>query len=131
MKFPESCHATNRTLQSGLFQAPQPVETLDSTTLTHLFATVPPERCGIDGSYDYFGLRNRVMHTFERRFGAMNLGDIKLSQRGTVIVLQGQFCDVYLIYELIAIALRTEGTEGVEINGVTVFKSSDICMTYR
>jgi len=96
-----------------------------------LFATWPPERCGVDGKYDYFGLVNRIIHRFEQRFGSMNLGDIRLTQRGAIVVLQGQFCDLYLLYELIAIALRTEGTEGVEINGITIFKSSDICTIYR
>lgn len=98
---------------------------------TRLFATVPPERRGIDGSYDYFGLANRVIHTYEQRFGSVNLGDLKLTQRGAIIVLQGRICDLYLLYELIAIALRTEGTEGVEINGVTVFKSADMTTLYR
>ena len=93
-------------------------------TQTHLFATIPPERRGIDGAYDYFGLRNRVIQTFENQFGSINLGDISLTQRGSVIVLQGRFCDLHLIYQL-KIALRTDGTEGVEINGVTVFKPTD------
>ncbi|MEO1148003.1 MAG: hypothetical protein AAFY26_20670 [Cyanobacteria bacterium J06638_22] len=95
-----------------------------------MFATIPPERRGIDGTYDYFGLRNRVIQTFEHQFGSINLGDINLTQRGAVIVLQGRFCDLHLIYQLIAIALRTDGTEGVEINGVTVFKPTDVYPIY-
>ena len=121
MTFSESCHPTKRMLPSSSFPSTPTTQTFSADTQTHWFATIPPERRGIDGTYDYFGLRNRVVKTFEHQFGSIHLSDINLTQRGAVIVLQGQCCDLHLIYQLIAISLRTEGTEGVEINGVTVF----------
>lgn len=92
--------------------------------LTQLFATAPPERRGLHGEYDYFGLLNRVLHTFEQRFGRGKLDSIRLTQRGAIVVMEAKSCDLYLLYELIAIALRTDGTEGVELNGTTVFDLS-------
>lgn len=97
-----------------------------NTPLTQLFAVAPPERRGLHGEYDYFGLVKRVLHTFEQQVGCGKLGNIRLTQRGAIVVIETKACDLHLLSRLTAIALRTEGTEGIEINGKTVFNSANL-----
>lgn len=91
-----------------------------------LFETIPPERMGLNGEYDYYGLAKRVCHAFGQRFGEASLGSWAIAQRGGIVTVRGHITSVYLLYQFIELALRTEGTVGVEVNGNTIFSHIDL-----
>lgn len=95
-------------------------------TASSLFATMPPERIGLNGEYDHNGLANRVNHAFQRQLGDSHVGIWTVSQRGGIVVLKGHFTSAYWLYQLIELALYTEGAVGVEVNGRTIFPTIDL-----
>lgn len=78
------------------------------------FRTIPPERIGPDGCYDYYGLQKRVQAAFKRRFSPQDLSGLGVSQRGRVVVLYGHVPSHDLLNHLVVIAQRVEGATRVE-----------------
>lgn len=91
-----------------------------------LFETIPPERMGLNGEYDYHGLTKRVCHAFRQRFGETSLSSWAIAQRGGIVTVRGHITSAYLLYQFIELALKTEGTVGVEVNGNTIFSHIDL-----
>ncbi|MEL6383966.1 MAG: hypothetical protein AAFQ89_16245 [Cyanobacteria bacterium J06626_18] len=84
------------------------------------FRAIPPERVGIDGHYDYYGLKKRVEVAIREHFGHQILADLAISQRGRVVILQGRIQSCDALHRLVTIAQQVEGTIRVEAIGVVV-----------
>ncbi|GAB4460423.1 MAG: hypothetical protein OHK0037_07640 [Elainellaceae cyanobacterium] len=92
---------------------------------THsLFKTIPPERVGVSGEYDYNGLANRVLQTLEQQFSYEDLQALKVSQRGTVVVLSGKLFSQQVLHQICSISLSISGATDVETRGVSVVSQS-------
>lgn len=77
--------------------------------------TIPPERVGLQGEYDHDGLAKRIQAEFKDRLGRIDAAKVSIKQRGGVIILSGQVDGHDVLDDLIAIALRSEGTTHVEV----------------
>jgi BON domain len=98
-------------------------ETCDSQfplqTMTYsLLSKIPPERVGLKGEYDHSGLAKRVSKAFESDFSANELEDVRVTQRGKVVVLSGTVRSDRVLNRLTSIALRVEGAIEVETTGI-------------
>ena len=82
------------------------------------FLNSPPERIGIQGEYDYNGLAKRVQHSFEQAFGEA-IAQLKVKQRGCVVILTGVVPSRSLLNRLVNMAVRVEGAALVELYQVS------------
>jgi hypothetical protein len=87
------------------------------------FRNIPPERVGLNGEYDHSGLAKRVALRFSQSFSASEIENLRIIQRGAVVVLLGKIPNRRLLTQMIAIALGTSGAVDVEINGISVVQS--------
>ena len=78
------------------------------------FVSSPPERIGIFGEYDYNGLAKRVVHCFEQSI-AEDISQLKVRQRGCVVILTGTVSSPHLLNHLVDLAIKVEGAALVEI----------------
>lgn len=85
-----------------------------------LFQTIPPERVGLSGEYDHQGLAKRVSLAFRQNFSASEIGGIRVTQRGAVVVLRGNISNQRLLIKLVNLAMTVAGTADVEVNGISV-----------
>lgn len=76
---------------------------------------VPPERIGLQGEYDYYGLAKRVQARFKDRLGRLAAAKVVIKQRGSAIILRGQVESRQVLEELVALTLATEGATQVEL----------------
>jgi hypothetical protein len=93
---------------------------MGQSTLTSLFKSIPPERVGLDGEYDHQGLAKRVSLAFRQHFTPDELQNLRVNQRGAVVVLMGKIADQRLLIRLVNVAMEVSGAADVEINGVSV-----------
>jgi hypothetical protein len=89
------------------------------TTFPTWFQAIPPERVGLNGEYDYYGLQKRVEALFHKHFVAAELAQLKVRQRGRVVVLQGHVKDHGMLQRLVELASQVEGAIRVESLWVT------------
>jgi len=92
----------------------------DRCAIPSWFRGIPPERVGLDGKYDHYGLQKRVEAAFQECIESNELAQLSVSQRGRVVVLQGHVASREVLQHLIAIAGRAEGAIRVEAHSVTV-----------
>lgn len=85
-----------------------------------LFQTIPPERIGLRGEYDHQGLAKRVLLTFRQNFSAAEISDLRVTQRGAVVILRGTISSQRLLIRLVNLAMTVAGTADVEVNGASV-----------
>jgi hypothetical protein len=85
-----------------------------------IFTTIPPERIGLDGDYDHHGLAHRVERAFEQRFGPQLTQALKITQRGSVVVIIGDVLPQAVVPQMMDIAMSISGTTDVELNGVSL-----------
>jgi len=85
-----------------------------------LFGAIPPERIGLNGEYDHDGLAKRVALELSKTFEPDELGNLKIAQRGTVVVLLGNVPSQEFLVRLVAVVMDVNGAVDVEINGVCV-----------
>ncbi|WP_017298963.1 hypothetical protein [Nodosilinea nodulosa] len=83
-------------------------------------SAIPPERVGLDGEYDYYGLAKRIQFSFGDRVGRAAVKQLSIKQRGSAVILSGQVETLDLLDQLVDLALSTEGTTHVEVNDVQV-----------
>jgi osmotically-inducible protein OsmY len=83
-------------------------------TLTSLFKTIPPERVGLDGEYDYYGLAKRVSLAFGQNFNSNEIKNLYVTQRGRVVILKGQVANSATLTKLVNIAKGVSGATDVE-----------------
>lgn len=84
------------------------------------FRLIPPERVGLDGKYDHSGLSKRVMSAFEEQFEASEIDQLRVLQRGRVIVLLGRISNWQLLIRLVSVALEVYGASTVETHGLMI-----------
>lgn len=84
------------------------------------FRGIPPERVGLDGKYDHCGLQKRVEAAFHECFEAAELAQLSISQRGRVVILQGNVASRDMLQRLVKIAERAEGAIRVEAYSVVL-----------
>ncbi len=78
------------------------------------FSSSPPERIGVKGEYDYNGLAKRVSKCFSQ-FIQEDISQLKVRQRGCVVILTGAVSSRTLLNQLVNLATSVEGTALVEI----------------
>jgi hypothetical protein len=79
---------------------------------------IPPERLGLDGSYDHAGLSKRVTQLVSDQFGLLTGETLRISQRGQVVVIVARTgLAEDLIAPMVDLILQLEGAAAVEING--------------
>lgn len=104
-----------------IHQTPRDGEMLEiQPSLSSLFETIPPERVGLHGEYDYNGLAKRVSLVLSQHFEAVELDGLKVSQRGRVVILMGQVSSQRVLSRMIHLALEVYGTTYVEWTGVSI-----------
>ena len=91
----------------------------DSDQLSHWLLNIPPERIGLNGEFDYYGLSKRVSHHLSAKADG-SLGHLKVRQRGRVVVLSGQLGSPYQLREVVSLAMSVDGVDEVETYGVAV-----------
>ena len=84
------------------------------------FRGIPPERVGLDGEYDYYGLANRVHWHLCEALGQQLVQALQVSQRGRVIILSGVLPSVELLQQLIQVVASVPGVDTVEDHAVQV-----------
>lgn len=85
-----------------------------------LFQTIPPERVGIDGEYDHNGLAKRVKLALCEQFAAHEISQIRVTQRGRVVILMGTISNRQLLTQAVDVASAVYGTAAVETQGVAI-----------
>lgn len=93
---------------------------MGQSTSTSLFSTIPPERIGLSGEYDYNGLAKRVIAALRQRFEADEIRGLRITQRGAVVVVMGDIVHQRLLIRLVRVAMSVTGAADVEVNGVSV-----------
>ncbi|MEM9266899.1 MAG: BON domain-containing protein [Cyanobacteria bacterium P01_F01_bin.13] len=83
------------------------------------FSTIPPERIGLHGEFDYYGLSKRVSRCLSTNVDGQ-LKRLKVRQRGRVVILSGQLCSPYQLREVVSLAMSVDGVDEVETYGVAV-----------
>ena len=88
-----------------------------------LFSSIPPERIGLKGEYDYDGLAKRVASAIEQQFSERETQHVRVLQRGAVVVLESKEGKVAYadLLQMAGTAMATDGAVGVEVNATTVF----------
>ena len=87
------------------------------------FRTIPPERVGLNGEYDHCGLSKRVSLSFSQNFQPDEIENLRITQRGAVVVLLGKVSSRRSLTRMVSIALGTRGAGDVEINGISIVQS--------
>ncbi len=82
------------------------------------FRQSPPERIGVLGEYDYNGLAKRVAQCFRQAVGD-EVSQLKVRQRGCVVILTGVVPSRALLNRLVSLAAKVEGAALVELYKVT------------
>ncbi|MEM7066378.1 MAG: BON domain-containing protein [Cyanobacteria bacterium P01_B01_bin.77] len=85
----------------------------------HWFSSIPPERRGLHGEFDYYGLSKRVYRCLNTNVDVA-LGRLKVRQRGRVVVLSGQVGSPNLLNQLVDLARSVEGVDDVETKGISI-----------
>ncbi|MBD1875633.1 hypothetical protein H6F75_19305 [Nodosilinea sp. FACHB-131] len=83
-------------------------------------SAIPPERVGLNGEYDYYGLAKRIKTSFHGQVGREAVKQLTVKQRGSAVILSGQVDTLELLDQLVDLALHTEGTTHVEVHDVQV-----------
>ncbi|MDB9525803.1 hypothetical protein PN498_07385 [Oscillatoria sp. CS-180] len=87
-------------------------------TFPDWFQSIPPERVGVNGEYDYYGLKKRVEVQFKQCFSATDLSRLSVNQRGRVIILQGAVANEAVLRHLAELARSVDGCTSVETRWV-------------
>jgi hypothetical protein len=91
-----------------------------SQSTSRLFRAIPPERVGLNGEYDHDGLAKRVAVAFSQAIEPEELENLRIAQRGAVVVLLGDISSQRLLIKLVTAAMNVSGAADVEINGICV-----------
>lgn len=117
-----SARADDGATSSDCFSTRSPV-----APLLRILGTIPPERVGLHGEYDHSGLAKRVSRLLSEQFEPAEVAHLRISQRGTVVVVVGKIANSRLMARLVSAALAVRGTADVEINGVSMIRALSVC----
>ncbi|MGF1571046.1 MAG: phospholipid-binding protein [Nodosilinea sp.] len=81
---------------------------------------IPPERVGLHGEYDYYGLAKRIQARFYTQLGRSAVGQVMVRQRGSAVILSGRVESQALLEQLVQIAIQADGATHVEVRNVQV-----------
>ena len=84
------------------------------------FSPIPPERVGLKGEYDHYGLAKRVLHQCREDLGHRSVERLKVKQRGSVVLLYGSVSDRLTLDKIVQLAIAAHGTTQVEVIEVEV-----------
>ena len=84
------------------------------------FREIPPERVGLRGEYDHYGLQKRVEATLSHHFSEDAIARLIIRQRGRVIVLHGRVPSPDLLQAIINLIYEVDGIGQVELRGVDI-----------
>ncbi|NJM99298.1 MAG: BON domain-containing protein [Phormidesmis sp. RL_2_1] len=105
-------------LEASILTKNQLLPTGNSAVPFNIFPNSPPERIGIQGEYDYYGLAHRVAHHFQQVVGD-GAARLKVRQRGCVVILTGTVASRDVLNRLVTLAGRVEGAGLIETHRVT------------
>ncbi len=94
--------------------------TMGQSTSISLFKTIPPERLGLNGEYDHNGLAKRVILALRENFELNDIYELRIKQRGAVVVVTGKISSQLLLIKLVNVAMSVTGATDVEFNGVSI-----------
>ncbi|MBX2865590.1 MAG: hypothetical protein KTR27_18720 [Leptolyngbyaceae cyanobacterium MAG.088] len=86
------------------------------------FLNIPPERIGLHGEFDYYGLSKRVSHRLSSLKAV--LGRLKVRQRGRVVVLSGKLGSLYQLNEVVTLVHSVDGVDEVDARAVAVVEAA-------
>jgi hypothetical protein len=86
-----------------------------SAAAAGLLSAIPPERVGLDGQYDHFGLVKRVDLALRQSLGDASVAQLEIAQRGKVVVFRGKSLDDRLVRKITCLALAIDGADWVEV----------------
>lgn len=84
---------------------------------------------GLRGEYDHHGLAKRVGLKLRQSCGVEQIRNLRVTQRGAVVVLTGRISSQKLLIKLVNLAGSTAGAADVEVNGVSVGDSLKTYLT--
>ncbi len=90
--------------------------------------TIPPERIGLNGEYDHYGLAKRVKASLCNQFGQDATTWLKIQQRGSAILLSGKIATWSMAEELAQFILTLEGATQVELHQLQVMEGPQMVM---
>ncbi|MBD3880839.1 BON domain-containing protein [Phormidium tenue FACHB-886] len=93
---------------------------MSPSTSVSLFRSIPPERVGLNGEYDHNGLAKRVWLLFSETFEPEEIANLRVKQRGAVVVLMGTIATQQLLVRFVRTAMEVNGAVDVEVNGVSL-----------
>ncbi|MBD2461638.1 BON domain-containing protein [Oscillatoria sp. FACHB-1407] len=82
--------------------------------------SIPPERVGLDGTYDESGLAKRVALAYDNDAQLDDVGTLWVAQLGSKVVLRGNVPDQSYLSKAVAIARGVNGATDVDTSEVTV-----------
>lgn len=94
--------------------------------LLRILGTIPPERVGLQGEYDHSGLAKRVARLLNEQFSPAEVAHLRISQRGTVVVIVGKIASPRLLSRVVSVALEVRGAADVEVNGVSMIRALSV-----
>jgi hypothetical protein len=83
---------------------------------------IPPERVGLHGEYDYYGLAKRVQASLNQHFGHEVTARLVIQQRGSALLLSGKVLNWQTAERLAQLILNVEGATQVELHHLQVIE---------
>lgn len=83
-------------------------------------SAIPPERVGLRGEYDYYGLAHRIQACFHEYMGQGENANIVVKQRGSAVILTGSIGEAELLKDLVALAMVADGVTQVEVYNLAI-----------
>lgn len=81
---------------------------------------IPPERVGLNGEYDHYGLAKRVKAHLDQHFEADVASRLVIRQRGSAILLSGKVATWQMAERLAYFILDVQGATQVELHHLQV-----------
>lgn len=92
----------------------------ESEPYPSLFQSIPPERVGLNGEYDYNGLAKRVALALSQKLPLQEVANLHVLQRGKVVILRGEILDHKILHQVVQIARSVSGAADVETDRVEI-----------
>jgi osmotically-inducible protein OsmY len=87
-----------------------------TTTNTTTSTVIPPERVGLDGTYDESGLAKRVALAFDRDNALDDIETLWVAQSGSTVVLKGTVPSQQVLDRMAKVAREVEGATSVDLS---------------
>lgn len=84
---------------------------------------IPPERVGLHGKYDQYGLAKRVAAAFDDDPEISNIHTLYIEQIGSIILLKGKIRDQSILLKAVDIAACVGGVSSIDFTQVEVIES--------